>query len=175
MQISAARLFFAVTVEGDDWTRLLQEAPNTVAGKTGDPRVNPPTNGIARIDSQLAKIRSEPAGGINPLLLGGRRALNTDGPFQTSGCNLTNSNALLADCVPVQCIEVGQTPYIQTMQARMSHGGAVVRLLAFHSIPSRVTPGFSYVGIVSDDAAGPWVLSGISCFPPPPLHSRAAP
>ncbi|KAJ8895288.1 hypothetical protein PR048_000613 [Dryococelus australis] len=36
--------------------------------------------------------------------------LNTGGPFHTSCCNLTNSNALQADCMPVQCIEVRQTP-----------------------------------------------------------------
>ncbi|KAJ8870813.1 hypothetical protein PR048_027112 [Dryococelus australis] len=36
------------------------------------------------------------------------------------------------------------------------------------------SPGFSHVGIVSDDAAGRWVFSGISSFPPP-FHSGAAP
>ncbi|KAJ8871607.1 hypothetical protein PR048_027934 [Dryococelus australis] len=42
------------------------------------------------------------------------------------------------------------------------------------SIPGRVAPGFSHVGIVPDDAAGRWVFSGISRFPPS-LHSSAAP
>ncbi|KAJ8891157.1 hypothetical protein PR048_010672 [Dryococelus australis] len=41
------------------------------------------------------------------------------------------------------------------------------------SIPGRVTPGFSQVVIVSEDAAGRRVSSGISRFPPP-LHSGAA-
>ncbi|KAJ8888581.1 hypothetical protein PR048_008073 [Dryococelus australis] len=40
------------------------------------------------------------------------------------------------------------------------------------SIPGQVTPGFSHVGIVPDDAAGRRVFSGISRFPPP-LHSGA--
>ncbi|KAJ8871527.1 hypothetical protein PR048_027849 [Dryococelus australis] len=43
-------------------------------------------------------------------------------------------------------------------------------LIAFHqsepgSIPGRVTPGFSHVGIVPDDAADLRVFLGISCFP----------
>ncbi|KAJ8877400.1 hypothetical protein PR048_021854 [Dryococelus australis] len=44
------------------------------------------------------------------------------------------------------------------------------------SIPDRVTPGFSHVGIVPDDVAGRRVFSGISRFPRPlmpmPLHSH---
>ncbi|KAJ8881458.1 hypothetical protein PR048_017939 [Dryococelus australis] len=45
-------------------------------------------------------------------------------------------------------------------------------LLASHqgeqsSIPGRVTPAFSHVGIVPDDAAGRWVFWGISRFPCP--------
>ncbi|KAJ8866393.1 hypothetical protein PR048_032236 [Dryococelus australis] len=47
-----------------------------------------------------------------------------------------------------------------------------VSVLASHqgepgSIPGRITPGFSHVGIVPDDAAGRRVLSGISRFPSP--------
>ncbi|KAJ8893538.1 hypothetical protein PR048_006136 [Dryococelus australis] len=47
------------------------------------------------------------------------------------------------------------------------HGGWTVSLLTSHqgkqgSIPGRVTPEFSHVGIVPDDAFGRWVLSGIS-------------
>ncbi|KAJ8866094.1 hypothetical protein PR048_033618 [Dryococelus australis] len=47
----------------------------------------------------------------------------------------------------------------------------LVRLLASHlgepgSIPGWVAPGLSYVGIVTDDAAGRRVFSGISRFPP---------
>ncbi|KAJ8878096.1 hypothetical protein PR048_022563 [Dryococelus australis] len=58
-------------------------------------------------------------------------------------------------------------------------GGRAVRLLASHqgepgSIAGRVTPGFSQVRIVPDDAAGRQVSSGISRFPPP-FHSGAAP
>ncbi|KAJ8873407.1 hypothetical protein PR048_024223 [Dryococelus australis] len=50
--------------------------------------------------------------------------------------------------------------------------GEVVRLLTSHqgepgSIPDRVTPGFSHVGIVADDAASRRVFSGICGFPHP--------
>ncbi|KAJ8894170.1 hypothetical protein PR048_006780 [Dryococelus australis] len=53
-------------------------------------------------------------------------------------------------------------------------------LLASHqgkpgSIPGRVTPEISQVVISPDDAAVRWSFSGISRFPPPPLHSGAAP
>ncbi|KAJ8888200.1 hypothetical protein PR048_007687 [Dryococelus australis] len=53
-------------------------------------------------------------------------------------------------------------------------GGAVARALAYHhgdpgSIPGGLTPGFSHVEIVMDDAA--WVFSGYP--PPPPLNSSA--
>ncbi|KAJ8871698.1 hypothetical protein PR048_028025 [Dryococelus australis] len=41
-------------------------------------------------------------------------------------------------------------------------------------IPGRVTPGFSQVGIVPDNAAGRWVFSATSRFPRP-SHSDAAP
>ncbi|KAJ8882402.1 hypothetical protein PR048_014210 [Dryococelus australis] len=41
-------------------------------------------------------------------------------------------------------------------------------------IPDGVAPGFSHVGIVSDDAADRRIFSGISRFPPP-FHSGAAP
>ncbi|KAJ8872669.1 hypothetical protein PR048_026280 [Dryococelus australis] len=52
-------------------------------------------------------------------------------------------------------------------------------LLASHQyepglIHGRLTPGFSQVGIVPDDAAGQRVFSDISRYPPP-LHSGAAP
>ncbi|KAJ8872160.1 hypothetical protein PR048_025762 [Dryococelus australis] len=63
-----------------------------------------------------------------------------------------------------------------------SHGSLAVIMLSFHqgepgSIPDRVTPRFSHVGIVPDDAAGRWVFfSGIPCFPrpfiPSPLHTH---
>ncbi|KAJ8878656.1 hypothetical protein PR048_019239 [Dryococelus australis] len=42
------------------------------------------------------------------------------------------------------------------------------------SIPCRVAPGFSHVGIVPDDAVSRRVFTGISRFPPP-FHSSAAP
>ncbi|KAJ8885779.1 hypothetical protein PR048_011979 [Dryococelus australis] len=62
-----------------------------------------------------------------------------------------------------------------------SHGGVVVRLLGPHlgepdSIPGGVTPGFSQVGIMPDNAAGRWVFSGTSRFPllfiSAPLHTH---
>ncbi|KAJ8871573.1 hypothetical protein PR048_027899 [Dryococelus australis] len=58
-------------------------------------------------------------------------------------------------------------------------GDVVVRLLASHqceqgSIPGRVTPGFSHVGIVPDDVSGRRVFTGISRFSPL-LHFSAAP
>ncbi|KAJ8875074.1 hypothetical protein PR048_022964 [Dryococelus australis] len=57
--------------------------------------------------------------------------------------------------------------------------GAVVRLPASHlcepsSIPCSVSPGFSRVGTVPDDASGQRALSGISRFPPP-LHFGTTP
>ncbi|KAJ8889352.1 hypothetical protein PR048_008851 [Dryococelus australis] len=57
-------------------------------------------------------------------------------------------------------------------------GSDVVRLLTFHqgergSYPGAVAPEFSYVGIVPDDAAGLWVSSRISHFPP--LHPYCVP
>ncbi|KAJ8867138.1 hypothetical protein PR048_033002 [Dryococelus australis] len=79
-----------------------------------------------------------------------------------------------------------------TMQSKVAavfHGeggssdGKVVRLLAPHlrepgSIPGGVAPGFLYVGIVPDDAAGQRIFSGISCFPcpciPALLHTHLA-
>ncbi|KAJ8878006.1 hypothetical protein PR048_022469 [Dryococelus australis] len=57
----------------------------------------------------------------------------------------------------------------------------LVRLLSSHqgepsSMPGLVTPGFSQVGIVPDDAAGRRIISEISCFPrpciPALLHSH---
>ncbi|KAJ8870523.1 hypothetical protein PR048_029546 [Dryococelus australis] len=51
-------------------------------------------------------------------------------------------------------------------------GGVVDRLLASHL--GGVAPGFSYVGIVPDNASGRRVYSEISRFPHP-LHSGAAP
>ncbi|KAJ8878676.1 hypothetical protein PR048_019261 [Dryococelus australis] len=42
-------------------------------GETGDLRDNPPTNGIVRHDSHLGNP-GDPAGGLNPVRLGGRRA-----------------------------------------------------------------------------------------------------
>ncbi|KAJ8881180.1 hypothetical protein PR048_017653 [Dryococelus australis] len=66
---------------------------------------------------------------------------------------------------------------------KMSRGGVVVRLLASHRgepglIPGGVAPGFSHVGIVSDDAAGRRVFSGIFRLPrsciPVPLHIHLA-
>ncbi|KAJ8894243.1 hypothetical protein PR048_006855 [Dryococelus australis] len=59
-------------------------------------------------------------------------------------------------------------------------GDLAVRLLAPLPlpglIPCRITPGFSHVRIVSDDAAGRRFVSGISCFPrsciPALLHSQ---
>ncbi|KAJ8877615.1 hypothetical protein PR048_022070 [Dryococelus australis] len=55
---------------------------------------------------------------------------------------------------------------------RGGRGVVVARLLAYlqgepGSIPGRLPPGFSHVGIVWDNAAGRWVFSGISRFPPP--------
>ncbi|KAJ8874859.1 hypothetical protein PR048_022749 [Dryococelus australis] len=59
-----------------------------------------------------------------------------------------------------------------------SHGDRAVTLLASHqdeprSIPGRVTPGISQVGIVPDDAVGRWVFSGISRFPRPSFRRRS--
>ncbi|KAJ8865870.1 hypothetical protein PR048_033393 [Dryococelus australis] len=56
---------------------------------------------------------------------------------------------------------------------KQGHGGCLVSLLASHqgepgSTPGRVS-GFSYVGIVPDDAAGQRVFSGISRFPRPSI------
>ncbi|KAJ8894227.1 hypothetical protein PR048_006839 [Dryococelus australis] len=56
----------------------------------------------------------------------------------------------------------------------LSCGGRAVRLLASHqgghgSIPGRVTPGFSQVGIEPDDAAGRRIFSGIFHFSSPYL------
>ncbi|KAJ8874301.1 hypothetical protein PR048_025147 [Dryococelus australis] len=62
-------------------------------------------------------------------------------------------------------------------------GGVVVRLLPSHlgepgSIPGEVVFGFSYVGIVPDDAVGRRIFSGICCFPRPYVqtlpHTRLA-
>ncbi|KAJ8873542.1 hypothetical protein PR048_024360 [Dryococelus australis] len=54
----------------------------------------------------------------------------------------------------------------------LGRGGCAVSLLASNqdkqgSIPGRVAPGFSHVGVVPDDGAGWWVFSGISRFPRP--------
>ncbi|KAJ8873993.1 hypothetical protein PR048_024833 [Dryococelus australis] len=66
--------------------------------------------------------------------------------------------------------------YIQDIPPPHSNKGAAVvitvRILASQlgepgSIPNGVAPGFSHVGIVSDDAAGRRVFSGISCSPRP--------
>ncbi|KAJ8873709.1 hypothetical protein PR048_024542, partial [Dryococelus australis] len=62
---------------------------------------------------------------------------------------------------------------------RRGRGGWVARPLASRlgepdSIPIGVTPGFSHVEIVPDDAAGRWVFSAICLFPRP-LHSGSAP
>ncbi|KAJ8866252.1 hypothetical protein PR048_032095 [Dryococelus australis] len=74
----------------------------------------------------------------------------------------------------VQDIEV---PLLDT-QAFLSriHMMLLVRLLESHqgeagSIPGRVTPGFSQVVIVPDNAAGRRVFSGISLFPCPCIHA----
>ncbi|KAJ8892420.1 hypothetical protein PR048_005000 [Dryococelus australis] len=58
-------------------------------------------------------------------------------------------------------------------------GGVAVRQLSSQqgepgSTFDEFDPGFSHLGIVADDAAGRWVISGISCFPhnciPAPIH-----
>ncbi|KAJ8895237.1 hypothetical protein PR048_000562 [Dryococelus australis] len=76
------------------------------------------------------------------------------------------------------------TPYIHFIFecAPRCCGGEVVRLLASHpgelgSIPGKVARGFSYVGIVLDDAAGRRAFSGISRFSRliwQPTHQLAA-
>ncbi|KAJ8873954.1 hypothetical protein PR048_024794 [Dryococelus australis] len=60
----------------------------------------------------------------------------------------------------------------QGLQETRGHGGLAISLLASHQgdpglIPGRVTPGFSHVGIVPDDAVSRRVFSGISRFPHP--------
>ncbi|KAJ8871614.1 hypothetical protein PR048_027941 [Dryococelus australis] len=57
--------------------------------------------------------------------------------------------------------------------------GGVVRLLASHldelgSIPGGISPGFSHVRIVPDEAAGSRVFSGISHFPRAPSFRRCS-
>ncbi|KAJ8894532.1 hypothetical protein PR048_007189 [Dryococelus australis] len=77
------------------------------------------------------------------------------------------SPTLAADyTIPASCVTRGR-------------GGIVITLLSSHqgepsSIPGRVAPGFSHVGIVPVDAADRWVFSGISRFPAF-HHSGAAP
>ncbi|KAJ8888821.1 hypothetical protein PR048_008315 [Dryococelus australis] len=55
-------------------------------------------------------------------------------------------------------------------QGQRRRPATLLILLAYHqgepfSIPDRVTPGFTQVGIVPDVAAGRWVIAGISRFP----------
>ncbi|KAJ8871788.1 hypothetical protein PR048_028128 [Dryococelus australis] len=75
-------------------------------------------------------------------------------------------------CTQVQHRPSSLTPAYTVNPQHKCHGSVVVRLLASHkgepgSIPGGVTPGFSHVGIVSDDAVGRQVFSGISHFPRP--------
>ncbi|KAJ8871219.1 hypothetical protein PR048_027525 [Dryococelus australis] len=69
--------------------------------------------------------------------------------------------------------DIPRTSRLPSLPLSGGRGGRAVSLLTSHrgetgSIPGRVTPRFSQVGIVPDDAAGRWILSGIS------LHTRLA-
>ncbi|KAJ8894796.1 hypothetical protein PR048_000103 [Dryococelus australis] len=71
-----------------------------------------------------------------------------------------------------------QGPVLASQLGRMGHPGVVVRLLASQqgetgSIPCGVAPGFSFLGIVQDDAAIRRNFLGDLPFPPS-LHSCAA-
>ncbi|KAJ8878305.1 hypothetical protein PR048_018882 [Dryococelus australis] len=48
---------------------------NEGPGETGDPRENPPSSSIVQLDTPCENPGSEPAGGLNPVRLGGRRWL----------------------------------------------------------------------------------------------------
>ncbi|KAJ8872618.1 hypothetical protein PR048_026224 [Dryococelus australis] len=52
----------------------MEQRQNTRAGKTGNPRENPPTSGIFRHDNHLRKSGSYPHWESTPVRLGGRRA-----------------------------------------------------------------------------------------------------
>ncbi|KAJ8881590.1 hypothetical protein PR048_018075 [Dryococelus australis] len=132
---------------------------NKSARKTGNIRENPPTSCIVRHDYHLRKSGNGPAGDLSRIaLVGGeqanRSATAAPGSFEFSALQTTAFYLWL-----------------------------LVILLASHqgkpgSIPGRVTPGLSLVGIVPDDAAGRQVFSGISRFPqnfiPTLLHSNLA-
>ncbi|KAJ8867657.1 hypothetical protein PR048_031460 [Dryococelus australis] len=91
----------------------------------------------------------------------------------------------LRDSEEVAEVSLYLTPYHfakvrkQISEANEGRGGKTISTLASHQgepylIPGRVT-GFSQVGIVPDDGVGRRGFLGDLPFPPPPLHSGAAP
>ncbi|KAJ8895353.1 hypothetical protein PR048_000685 [Dryococelus australis] len=110
---------------------------NARAGETGVPRENQPASGIVQHDSHMRQSGSEPAGDRTRIAVVGGES----------------SSRLWRDCGVL----------------RHSRQMLYLLVLAYHqgelgSIPVRVIPGFSHVGIMPDDAAGRRVFSGISRF-----------
>ncbi|KAJ8872775.1 hypothetical protein PR048_026391 [Dryococelus australis] len=79
----------------------------------------------------------------------------------------TTITTLLAYTICLRLVHYLPTPRtILTSVVQNTHIPCAVSLLATHqgepdSIPGRVTPGYSHLGIMPDDAAGRWVFSGI--------------
>ncbi|KAJ8883536.1 hypothetical protein PR048_015380 [Dryococelus australis] len=80
--------------------------------------------------------------------------------------------SLCTDCASGLHVWHYNTTLDNSVRFDVSNSTPAISLLASHqgepgSVPSRTTPGFSHVGFVPDNAAGPQVFAGISCYPNP--------
>ncbi|KAJ8898232.1 hypothetical protein PR048_003592 [Dryococelus australis] len=143
-------------VRGGIWDRAVAHD----GGRAEDTRENPLTIGIVRHDSHVRKSGVTPLG-IEPSL------------------RWWEAGALLALCHSawrrdVHPSKTAHPSCCSFLQITSDRGGLVVKILASHpgeqgSIPDKIAPGFSHVGIVPDDDVGRLVFPGISPPPTPPF------
>ncbi|KAJ8894533.1 hypothetical protein PR048_007190 [Dryococelus australis] len=176
----------------------MEQRRNERAGETGDPRESPSTSGIIRHDYHMRKTGSgiEPGSvSLSPfhscllLVTAGYPEYHLEewaGVAVTSCGSCFGNFRTVGDAgpLPLRCPGSDRdAEAFQLLHIRLKcHGGrccVVVRLLASYkgepsSIPGGVTPRFSHVVIMVDDAAIWWVFLRISRFPSP-FHSGAAP
>ncbi|KAJ8873806.1 hypothetical protein PR048_024641 [Dryococelus australis] len=122
----------------------MEQCRNEGVGETGDPREDPSTNGIVQHNSHMQKsdwLIAQPPWPLKEL--------------QRLGYQHKHYSLLA---------QLGAAPVTPTSSERVSGQTPVYASSELGSIPSQITPGFSQVEIVPDDAVGRQVFLGISCF-----------
>ncbi|KAJ8869742.1 hypothetical protein PR048_028750 [Dryococelus australis] len=122
-----------------------EQRRNARAGETGDPEKKPPTSGIVRHDFHMRKSGGYSAG------------IHTRSAWVREKSSLTTTPLRTSTAERFQPIIYAFA--IARLKRILVSLGYPARL-APGSIPGRVTPGFSQVGIVPDDAAGRRVFLG---------------